>query len=127
VADAIDKRPVAEEVIQQLGLRMEPAELLEDLSVEEEVGTLLIQLSYRDTDPARAQEVVNTVGVVSSERVPKAIESADEITVTVWERASGPTTLASPKPLRNVALALISGLMVGSVLAIWMDARPSRS
>jgi hypothetical protein len=82
VADAIDKRPVAEEVIQRLGLRMKPAELVENLSVEQEGSTVFFQLSYRDTDPARAQRIVNAVGAVSSERIPEKI-GADDIVVTM--------------------------------------------
>ena len=124
VVEAIPTRPVAEEVIQRLGLKgMEPAELLENLSVEQEGSTLFIQLSYKDADPERAQRIVNTVGVVSSERIPEAIGSANDLTVTIWEDASVPSSPASPKPLRNAPLALILGLMVGPVLAILMSAR----
>ena len=122
VADAIDKRPVAEEVVQRLGLRMEPTLLLENLSVEQEGGTGFIQLSYKDADPERAQQIVNTVGVVSSERIPEAIGRAD-ITVTVWERASVPDAPVSPNPLRDAALALIWGLAVGIGLALLMERR----
>jgi capsular polysaccharide biosynthesis protein len=51
---AIDSRPVAEDVIQRLGLRMEPAELLDSLSVEQVEGTSFLRLRYEDTDPERA-------------------------------------------------------------------------
>ena len=51
---AIDSRPVAEDVIQRLGLRMEPAELLDSLSVEQLEGTSFLRLRYEDTDPERA-------------------------------------------------------------------------
>ncbi len=97
---------------------MEPAELVENLSVKEEGSIVFIQLSYRDTDPERAQRIVNTVGVVSSERIPEVIGSASDITVTIWEDASVPTTPASPDPVRNAALALIFGLMLGTGLAL---------
>jgi capsular polysaccharide biosynthesis protein len=120
VADAIDKRPVAKEVIQRLGLRMEPAELLENLSIEQEGSTVFIQLSYKDADPERARQIVYTVGAVSSERIPEAIGSAYDVTVTMYEDALVPATPVSPNPVRNGILALISGL---SVLAILMFAR----
>jgi polysaccharide biosynthesis transport protein len=126
VVEAIDSRPVAEEAIQRLGLRMKPGELLENLSVEQEGSTQFIQLSYKDTDPERAQRIVNTVGVVSSERIPEAMGGPPDVTVRMWEEASVPTNPASPDPVRNVALVLILGLMVGPVLAIWMDQRASR-
>jgi capsular polysaccharide biosynthesis protein len=117
VVEAIPTRPVAEEVIQRLGLRTKPAELLENLSVEQEGSTVFIQLSYKDADPERAQQIVNTVGVVSSERIPEAIGSAD-ITVTMYEDALVPGSPASPDPLRNGILALLFGLMLGTGLAL---------
>ncbi len=97
---------------------MAPDTLLENLSVEQKGSTVFIQLSYKDTDPERAQQIVNTVGVVSSERIPARIGSANDLTVTIWEDASVPTTPASPDPVRNAALALIFGLMLGTGLAL---------
>jgi capsular polysaccharide biosynthesis protein len=64
---AIDSRPVAEEVIQRLGLQMKPAELLDRLTAEQIEGTSFIVLTYEDTDPERARLIVNTVGEVFSE------------------------------------------------------------
>src|SRR5829696_1079933 len=81
MAHAIDSRPVAEETIQRLRLRMKPAELLENLTVEpiqllplpivpaelletltvEQVeNTRFIVHPYEDTDPNRAKRIVNT-------------------------------------------------------------------
>ena len=126
MVEAIDSRPVAEEVIQRLGLRMAPDTLSDNLTVEHEGSTVFIQLSYKDADPERAQRIVNTVGAVSSERIPEAMGPPD-VTVRMWEEASVPTNPASPDPVRNGLLALILGLMVGPVLTIWMDERASRS
>jgi uncharacterized protein involved in exopolysaccharide biosynthesis len=51
---AVDTRPAVEEAIRRLGLRLEPAELLDNLSVEPVENTSYIVLSYKDTDPTRA-------------------------------------------------------------------------
>jgi capsular polysaccharide biosynthesis protein len=116
---AIDSRPVAEDVIQRLGLRMEPAELLDKLTVEQ-IGdtsyTRFIVLTYEDTDPVRAQQIVNTVGEVSSEHISKPSPvwpvSNLRATVSVWEKAAVPETPVSPHPLRNGLLTLVIGLML---------------
>ncbi len=126
VVDAIYSPTIAEEVIQRLGLQMKPTDLLENLTVEQEGSTVLIQLSYRDADPERAQQIVNTVGVVSSERIPEAIGSANDITVTMWEDALVPGSPVSPNPVKNVMLAFVFGLMLGTGLALlaeYMDDR----
>lgn len=126
VVDAIYSPTIAEEVIQRLGLQMKPTDLLENLTVEQEGSTVLIQLSYKDADPERAQQIVNTVGVVSSERIPEAIGSANDITVTMWEDALVPGSPVSPDPVKNGILALVFGLMLGiglALLAEYMDDR----
>jgi capsular polysaccharide biosynthesis protein len=94
---------------------------VENLSVEQEGGTLFIQLSYKDADPERAQQIVNTVGVVSSERIPEVIGSADDITVTMWDEASVSSSPANPDPVRSAMMALILGLAAGIGLALMME------
>jgi capsular polysaccharide biosynthesis protein len=116
-----DSRPVAEATIQRLGLLgMEPGELLRNLAVEQ-LPTLggnsfFIRLSYRDTDPRRAMQVVNTVGEVSSERL-----GVGDVQLWVWGRASEPTNPVSPKPLRNAIVALGAGLVIGIGLALLLE------
>src|SRR5215204_6006282 len=43
---AIDSRPVADEAIQRLGLQMKPAELLDNLTIEQVENTTFIALTY---------------------------------------------------------------------------------
>ena len=105
--EAIDSRPVAEDAIQHLGLRMDPSELLDCLTVEKVENTSFLRLSYTDTDPERARLIVNTVGEVFSEFI---CDRSSEFTATVWEKAMIPTTPASPHPLRNGLLTLVVGL-----------------
>jgi capsular polysaccharide biosynthesis protein len=128
VAAIEDSRyPIAKEAIRRLGLsRMEPNELLGNLSVEQEPGTYFIELSYKDANPQRAQRIANYyVAEVSSKRISKesAAPVEGDITVRVWQAASVPSTPVRPNLARNAALALILGLAVGPVLAIWMDER----
>jgi capsular polysaccharide biosynthesis protein len=119
VAKAIHSRTVAKEAIQWLGLLgMEPSELLDNLAVEQVGSTVFIQLSYRDIDAQRAQQIVNTVAEVSSERM-----STNDITVMVLEAALEPTNPVSPDPARNSIVALGLGLMVGIGLALLMQQR----
>jgi capsular polysaccharide biosynthesis protein len=111
---AIDSRPVAQEAIQRLGLRMEPAELLNNLTPEQventSSNTSFIRLRYKGTDPVQAKQIVNTVAKVSSERISEAQAAGSKLRATVDEEVAVPTTPVSPKPLRNGLLALVVGL-----------------
>jgi capsular polysaccharide biosynthesis protein len=124
MVEAIDSRPVAEEVIQRRGLQMNPEDLLDNLTVEQIEDTQFLLVSYRDTDPERAKEIVNDVSDVSVERISETDASAYgnvRITVTVWERAVDPDAPLSPAPVRNGLLALVLGLMLGTGLAFLLE------
>jgi capsular polysaccharide biosynthesis protein len=121
MVEAIDSRPVAEEVIQQRGLQVSPPNLVDNLTVEQIEDTQFLLLSYRDVDPQRAQAIVNAVGDVGSDRIAEANASANNITITVWEYATVPETPVSPDPVRNSLLALGLGLMLGTGLAFLLE------
>ena len=124
--EAIDNPAIAREAIERLGLdgSMEPAELLENLTVEREEGANFFRLSYRDGDPQRAQRIANAVVEVASEESHQvsALYQVD-LRIGVWDDASVPTDPLSPNPVRNAALALTLGLAVGIGLALLMDKR----
>ncbi len=127
MAEAVNSRPVAEAVIQQLGLQMTPEELLEGhLNVKQVRDTQFIQVDYEDPSPERAQQVVNTIGDVFSEQVSQVSPSANDITATVWERAEVPDEPVSPDPVRNSLLALGLGLMFGLGLAFLLETLDDR-
>ncbi len=121
VADLVNTRPVAEAVIDRLDLEVSPEGFLENLGVEPVANTQTIQVSYTDPDPEQAQEIANTVGDVFSEQVSEVSPSANAITATVWEQAVAPDEPVSPDPVRNGALALVLGLMLGVGLAFLLE------
>lgn len=121
MAEAVDSRPVAEEVIDRLDLEMSAGELLANLSVQQTSETQFIQVDYRDPDPERARLIANTIGEVFSEQVSEISPSANAITATLWERAVTPQQPVSPDPVRNGLLALIAGLMLGVALAFLLE------
>jgi capsular polysaccharide biosynthesis protein len=113
---AIDSRPIAQEAIQRLGLQMEPAELLDKLTVEQVENTSFIVLTYEDTDPVKAQQIVNTLGKVSSELIS---ERSSNLTAKLYEKAEVPESPVSPHPLRNGLLTLVMGwALTGLVVLI---------
>src|SRR5215211_338107 len=111
IVAVINTRPIADEVAQRLGVA---ESTVGNLSAEAEAKSLLIDVSYTDPDPERAQLVANTAGEVLSERAPEiALGGDDTITATVWEKATLPSNPVSPDLKRNVFLALIMGLILG--------------
>jgi capsular polysaccharide biosynthesis protein len=118
---AIDSRPVAEEAIQRLDLKMTPAELLDNLTVEQVESTSFIVLTYEGNDPVEATKIVNTVGQVSSELISERSAAGSQLTANVYEKAIVPESPVSPDPLRNGVLAAVFGVMLGIGLALLME------
>jgi capsular polysaccharide biosynthesis protein len=118
---AIDSRPVAQEAIQRLGLEMTPAELLDNLSIEQVESTSFIVLTYQSSDPVEATRIVNTVGEVSSELISERSAAGSQLTANVYEEAMVPESPVSPDPLRNGLMAAVFGVMLGIGLALLME------
>ncbi len=123
VADVADTMPVAQAVVEQLNLpELSAREVLANMTVEPEPGTMFIDISYKDSDPQRAQLIANTIGEVSSRKISDVTLGANgmiAVTATVWAPAKLPQNPVSPNPVRNMLLALATwGLMLGLLLPI---------
>ena len=121
-AAIIDSPPVAEEAIRRSGLDMTPGMLLTNLAVEPVGAAQFLRLSYTDTDPERAREIVNTVGRVAAERITgtrsEMLPPDTELIATVWEPATLPDASLSPKPLTNGLIALVVALAISAAALI---------
>lgn len=117
MTEAVKTLPVAGAVIERLGLRVSQREFLENMTVEQVGATQFIEVSYRDTDPQRAQRIANTIGEEFADQISVLSPSANAITATVWERGLVPDAPSTPKPLRYGLIGLVLGAMLGVALA----------
>ena len=117
LSEAIESRPVAEGVVERLGLRVSPETLLESMNAEPVAETQFIEVSYTASDPERTQEVANAIGEEFSEQMSEMSPVVSPITVTVWETAATPEVPVSPDLWRNTLLALVLGGALGIGLA----------
>jgi capsular polysaccharide biosynthesis protein len=121
MAEAVRSRPVAQATIERLDLSMTPDDLLDNLSAEAIQDTRLIEVTYRDTDPAKAQQVVNAVGITFSERIATISPSTNYVSAIVWEKATIPDQDVSPNVRRDGVLALVLGGLLGIGLAFLLE------
>jgi capsular polysaccharide biosynthesis protein len=112
----------AEEVIQRAGQQsIASGDLRNNLTIEQVQDTRLLRFSYRDTDPERAQEIVNHVAHVYAEQIPEMSEMGPKITARVGNYATAPNAPERPNPVRNGLIALAMGLMLGIGLAFLLE------
>jgi capsular polysaccharide biosynthesis protein len=115
MAEAVETRSVAEEVIERLDLQMPPGDFLAQLNSEPIPNTQFIEVTYTDGNAEEAGRIANATGEVFSERVSDI--SPNAVTATVWDSAATPQYAANLTPLRDVLLAMVVGLMLGIGLA----------
>lgn len=121
IAELAQTRTVASAVIEEMDLPVTPEEFLANMTVEQTAETQVVQISYTDPDPERAANIANTTGEVFSNQVSEVSPEANAVTANVWEQAATPESPASPQPLRNGAVALVLGLMLGVGLAFLLE------
>ena len=121
MTEVIKTRPIAEAAIQQLNLEMSPESVIGNLTAQQVKTTQLIDVSYKDTDPQRTQDIANSIGDVFSEQASEASTNGNPVTVTVWTQAELPSEPITPNTKYNFVIALVIGLILGTVLAFLMD------
>lgn len=127
-ARLMTERPILEQVISDEALRTDPISLSHQITVTPETNTTILDVAVRDTDPDRARRTANTlVGdfiahvkeIQKSEATAPTASSADNLVVE--SPAVLPTEPVSPRPLLNIALAILAGLAIGIGLAFLFD------
>ena len=88
-----------------------------EISASAPLDTVLIDVSVKDRDPARARDIANSVGRVFP-RLVNEIEKptrggVSPVRVSVVQQAQLPTAPTSPRPGLNLALGLLVGLALG--------------
>lgn len=122
VAEAADTMPIAQEVVERSNLPDQSAAgVLQNMEAEQDPGTMFVDISYTSSDPKKAQLTANAIGEVLSEKVSEVSLGANAITATVWAPATLPQNPVSPNPLRNAAIALVLGSLLGLALAFLLE------
>lgn len=122
VADAADSMPVAQGAVEQLDLPEPSAKtVLQHMSAEPVPGTMFVNITYRSSDPEKAQLIANAIGQVLSQKISEVSLGANAISATVWEPATLPQAPVSPDPVRNAVIALLLGSLLGVALAFLLE------
>jgi capsular polysaccharide biosynthesis protein len=122
MSEAVDSRPVAKAAIRQQDLKLSPKGLLSNLQTKVIPQTQFIEVSYVDSNPERAKQIVNAVGNAFSEKIFEVSQSADDnTTVSVWDPAITPVDPISPTPWRDGFIALVLGGFVGLGLVFLLE------
>jgi capsular exopolysaccharide synthesis family protein len=109
-------------VAQDRTLKLTPAEVRERISAEALPETVLLRATVTDTSKARSQRVATALAVRFKNRV-ESLETppGQRISSVKVELVAGPETAddpVSPRPLRNLGMAAVLGLLLGLGAAV---------
>lgn len=104
--------------INEKNLDITPLEVTDDLEITPMTDTQILQITYQNNDNVLAKEVI--VAVVD-EFIKESKQLIPNGTVTVIESAELPQYPISPNKERNIAVACLVGLMIGSAIVLLME------
>lgn len=121
-AKLIDSDTVLKNVITKSRLDMSPEDVSQALTASTNTTTVLISVSARNADAALAARLANAGADSLSEYVATLEQPAGggqpSARLTVTKRATASAHPMSPNTVKNTALGVVSGLLVGFLLAL---------
>lgn len=129
-ADLITSRELAQRVIDDTGLKVEPRELTDRVSAEAVLDTVNLDITVTDPDAHQAQVIAQSYAEQLTDLVRELETPAGQteapIKATIVDAASFSDAPVSPQPKRNLALGLVVGLMLGFGLAVLRELLDTR-
>jgi capsular polysaccharide biosynthesis protein len=111
---------VLEKVKEELGLDRTVDELNEQIQVSSEKDSQVFSVIVDDPDPAMAAKIANKTADVFKKEIVK-IMKVDNVTILSKAEVKENQAPVKPKPLLNMAIAFVVGLMTGVGLAFLLE------
>ena len=114
--------PAAAQAVAETLQGVDASDIAEKVTATVVPDTVLLEAAVTDASPRRAQQIAQGLAdsfpdVITALERPEG-GGASPIKVSVVEQPTLPTDPVSPKPTRNLALALVLGLLLGVGLAV---------
>ena len=107
-------------VIEELKLNVTPEQLANQISVSNQSGSKVVNISVMDSDPLQAVEISNTVSEVFKKQIP-TLMSVDNISILSAAKLNENPSPVKPNKMQNIAIAGVFGLMLGIGLAFLLE------
>jgi capsular polysaccharide biosynthesis protein len=107
-------------VIKDLNLKMSEGELNQDITVESETNSQVVNITVQNTDPKQAALIANKTAEVFKNQIIN-IMKVDNVTILAKADVVKKQAPIKPRPSLNIMIALVVGLMIGIALAFIID------
>jgi len=107
-------------VSEELKGKYTTAELKEKVTVQSEDNSQILSVVVEDPNPNEAAKIANKIGEVFQREVVK-IMNVDNVNILTPAEVPDDISPVKPKPLLNIAIAIVVGLMAGVGLAFLFE------
>lgn len=111
---------ILKSVIDKLGLNMTTDQLKESLTVNSAQDSQVFTVSVQNTNPAQAVKIANGIATVFKNTIP-TIMKVDNVSILSKAQLPDNPSPVSPKPMLNMAIAFVVGLMIAIGLAFLLE------
>ncbi|MEW4289652.1 YveK family protein [Rossellomorea marisflavi] len=101
-------------------LNLKTSDLQENMTVSNQNDSQVVSLAVEDQDPKKAVEIANKTAEVFQKDIPD-IMNVDNVTILTKAEVGEKLTPVKPKPLLNIAIAAIVGLMIGIGISFLLE------
>ncbi|OSX53990.1 YveK family protein [Anoxybacillus ayderensis] len=119
--NVIMKSPAILDIVKdELDLNMPIEQLNEKINVTSEKDSQVVNVTVEDPDPYMAADIANTVASVFQREIVK-IMNVDNVNILAKAEVKEQPVPVKPKPLLNMAIAFVVGMMTGVGLAFLLE------
>lgn len=99
---------------------MSTGDIQSKMTVSNQNDSQVVSLAVQDTDPAKAAEIANKTAEVFQKDIPD-IMNVDNVTILTKAEVGEKQSPVKPKPLLNIAIAMVVGLMIGVGISFLLE------
>lgn len=112
--------PVVKEVRERDNYQGSVGSLQQSMTITNQTSSQVLSVTVTDTNAYTAADLANTIGKVFSRKIKKMMKVDN---VTVVTKATANTKPVSPNKVKNAAIGLLLGLLIGIAIAVIRELR----
>lgn len=127
-AAIVDNPAVLHSVQHNLDLSISDAELKSKITADAQTGKSIVQIHATDSSANRAEQIADEASKAFVKVVQDyaTVGSTPSVRLFVTDPPTAPSSPTSPKPVLNISLGVLLGLLVGAALAVARDILDNR-
>lgn len=119
-SDIIKSPAIMENVLEKLDISIDVEEINKKITVSSHANSQVFSLIVKNHDPKMAVKIANTISETFQQEI-KGIMNVDNVSILAKAKITKKPYPISPKPVLNIAVAIIIGMLLGIAISILLE------